>query len=178
MGHEGMQDRIFPPRQPDRFSVQFHVAGRGIEAKPAPFQQRLRPARGAAHQRPQARGDLVEVEWLAQIVVGARIQPGNPVGDLVARRQQQDRRGIAPFAQGLEHVEAGPVRQHQVEDQRVELMVPEHGIGLLAAFHGIGVEAADAKPHFQAVAQDRIVLDNQHTHRHHPKFEACILDEA
>jgi len=57
-------------------------------------------------------------------------------------------------------------------------MVPEDGICFFAALNGIGIEATDPKPHFQAIPQDRIVLDNKHTHRHHPKFSEPILREA
>ena len=46
---------------------------------------------GAAEQRAQPREQLVERERLDEVVVGAGVEPGHAVGDLVARGEHEDR---------------------------------------------------------------------------------------
>ena len=75
MDHEGMQNRVFAPRQADGFALVFDILVCRIEPQAAPFDKRLRPASGTADERAQPRRDLVEVERLAEIVVGPASSP-------------------------------------------------------------------------------------------------------
>jgi len=46
-----------------------------------------------ARERVQPSDQLLHREWFHQVVVGARLEPADPVSDRVARGQHQDRRG-------------------------------------------------------------------------------------
>jgi hypothetical protein len=63
--------------------------------------------RRAALQRAQPGQQFGEVERLAQVVVGARVQAGHPVLRCVLAADQQHRRGHAPAAQLADHLDAG-----------------------------------------------------------------------
>ena len=115
--------------------------------------------------RAQSGGKFVEVEGLAEIVVGTGVEPGNPVADLVARREQQDRRGVA-FAPSLrQQVDPGPVRQHDVEDDRLVVARAQGGIGIGTGRNRIRTEAGELQPDAQSVEQHGVVLDDENAHR-------------
>ena len=90
-------------------------ARRRIEHHVLRAQAFLRLAVRAAHQRAQARGQLVQVDGLDDVVVGADIEPANAVGHRVASGQHQHRQADAGAANGGEHVHAVLQRQPQVE---------------------------------------------------------------
>ncbi|MDR9158743.1 hypothetical protein FEP45_03792 [Burkholderia multivorans] len=95
-----------------------------------------RAAAGAApRQRAHARLELVQRERLGHVVVGAEIEPFHALVDAVGGGQDQDREiGIAR-AQALQHVEPGHFGQAEIEDQQVESLHRQRGIGLDAALH-------------------------------------------
>ena len=98
------RDRIVPGRSSSsceqrelaRRERHFHpVAGHAVRGRIEP-QAEVLNARGAAsglaaQQRADARRELVEIEGLDEVVVGARIEPGHPVGDRIARGDDEHR---------------------------------------------------------------------------------------
>ena len=60
-----------------------------------------------------------EIEGLHKIVVGTRVQPLDPIQHLVERGQNDDWGHVAPRAQALEEGDAAPIRQHEVEQDKV-----------------------------------------------------------
>ena len=82
------------------------------------------PARDvAAQDRPHPRRELVEAEGLDEVVVGARIEPGDTVGHRVARRDDQNAHLVACTAQVAQQLEAALPRQSEVEQhQRVRIV--------------------------------------------------------
>jgi len=82
---------------------------------------------GAAQQRAQPREQLLERERLHQVVVGARVQPGDAVAHLVARGEHQDRRLGACAAQPPAGLDAVDVGHQHVEHDRVRLPLVVHG---------------------------------------------------
>lgn len=110
--------------------------------KRADGEHRRRRARGAPHQRAQARCELVEVDRLDHIAVGAAVEAAHAVADGVAGGQDQHRQRTAGGTQPAQQLESGQARQPQVEHHgRV-------GLGLqrqrrrLAVAHPVDVEAA------------------------------------
>ena len=84
-----------------------HEAGVNIQS---PRYRRSPVGAVAAQQRAQPGEQLVEVEGLDQIVVGAGIQSLDAVVDRAERRQQQDRRRDAGGAHGRDELERHPSR--------------------------------------------------------------------
>lgn len=54
-----------------------------------------------------------------QVVVGACVEPGHPLGDRVARGEHEDRQVVSRTAQSPAHFEPVDARHHDVEHHRV-----------------------------------------------------------
>ena len=74
----------------------------------------------ASQQASHARQQLVELERLGQVVVGALLQAAHEILGGVLRRQDQDRHQVAGSARAAGYLEAAHARQHQVEEHEVE----------------------------------------------------------
>ena len=73
-------------------------------------------ARAAApQQRAQPRPQFLERERLGQVVVGAGVQPGDPVGHQVSRGQHQDRGVVAACPDHAAHLEPARLGHEDVE---------------------------------------------------------------
>jgi hypothetical protein len=107
-------------------------AGRGVGGEPGetehPVGRRLRRFPATAEDGADAGYQLTRVERLRQIVVGADFQADDPVDLLLQRGQQDDRHVLALAAQVAADLQAGAVRQHDVQHDKVDLGI---GKGLL-----------------------------------------------
>lgn len=156
-----------------KYEIAFEVDGKKKEATfgaDGSFLEVVDPDHGigavvvAAHHRAQPREQLVEREWLHEVIVGAQIEPGHPIGDGIARGQHEHVRRVARRAQLAEDREAVEPRQHDVEDDdvvRVVLGVPQ----ALDAIAGRVDRVADvAQPARERLPQRPVVLDDQQAH--------------
>ncbi len=114
----------------------------------------------AAHQRAQARQQLVELERLRQIVVGPRVQPPHHVLGRIPRREHQDG-GVPPLpAQLRGHLKPILLGQHEIQQDRVIVVdMREHG-GLVAVLGDIHGVALFAQPHLDEAGDLTVVLDD------------------
>ena len=114
-------------------------------------------SRQAAARRPHGGprhdtgGELVEVEGLAEVVVGPAVQAGDPIRDAVTGRQQDNRGPVVPSSQAAQHVEAGAVRQHQVEHDDAEPARGERRVGVGAGGDALDRRSRQTEPGPQAV---------------------------
>src|SRR4029077_9489059 len=103
---------------------------------------------------------LVDPDRLRDVVVGARVEGGHLLA-LVADRGEHDHGCRAPGAQLAHDVGAGPVREHEVDDQRVRRSHRrrrERRLGGLGGLHLVAGAAQGALP----LAQDLpLVVDDQ-----------------
>ena len=108
---------------------------------------RRRPFGGpTTNQSAQARKQLTEVERLDQVVVGAAVEPANPVRDLPERGEHQHRHPSIPLPQSPAHrVAVDPGQQH-VEDHRVVFARRRLGEGLIAGVGEIDGVALRSRP--------------------------------
>ncbi len=92
-----------------------------------------RRRRSPAEDRGDPEQQFARLERLRQIVVGARLQPLDPVAGLVARGQEQDRR-IDLIADAAGQAEPVLARHHHVNYQHVEGQALEQtrGVGRVA----------------------------------------------
>src|ERR1043165_1989329 len=72
----------------------------------------------APENRVHARQQLLEVEGLGDVVVGAELEAENAIRLLAARRQHDDRRA-SPLPQEAAELEAALSRQHHVENDQI-----------------------------------------------------------
>ena len=120
--------------------------------------------RGPPDHCADAGRELVEVEGLAEVVVGAAVEPGDPVSHRVARREQDDGRPVLPAAQATQHVETGAVGEHQVEDDGRERARGDGRLGVGAGRDAVNGRPAEAEPRPEPVREDGIVLDDEDAH--------------
>src|SRR6266850_2532444 len=66
------------------------------------------------------RSQLIQIERLAKVVAGTRVQPLDSIRDLVEGRQQEDRNPVAFGAQGRQQVKSGSIWKHDVQHNRIE----------------------------------------------------------
>jgi hypothetical protein len=78
--------------------------------------------------------------------------------------QDQHRQGGAARAQLAQHLEAVQARQAEVQDQQVELVRGEGGVGLGAAGDLVDGVAGAAQRAQQAVGQDLVVFGDEDAH--------------
>ena len=74
----------------------------------------------AAQQCANARRELVQVERLDQVVIGAGIEALYPVGDRIARGDDENRQLLPKGAGGCQDLETSLARQAEIEQQQVE----------------------------------------------------------
>ena len=90
---------------------------------PEASKRRLGLRRGRAlEKRADARQQLGDLEGLAQVVVGAGIEPRDNVVGLRARGEHQDRDLEALLADVTRNVEAVDARKHQVEQHEIHIV--------------------------------------------------------
>jgi hypothetical protein len=92
-------------------------------------------------------------------------EPGHPVGDAVARGQDENRHRDLPRVQGLEHAEPVLSRQHEVEDDQVVHGLAEREVERLRAVRrdldGVALLAQDLAHEPRDFS---IVFDDQDSH--------------
>ena len=116
--------------------------------------------RRAAQDGADAGGQLIRVEWLGDVVVGAEVEALGLVGRGALGRQQDDRHRAA-FAQLAHDLDAVEVRHHDVEqdDVRPDLL----GLleRLLAAVGGDDAEAFFAEGDRDELGDPRLVVRDE-----------------
>ena len=120
-------------------------------------------------QRSHAGEHLLEVEGLGEVVVGAGVEPGEPVLDVVAGGEHQDRGRRLLEAEMA--AEAHPVQvaaEHHVEDRDVVGEPRTQGFeGLLAAQGDVDRYAGFRQASGEASGDLRFVLDDEYAHDRH-----------
>ena len=117
-------------------------------------------AAGPAERGPDPGDQLGQVEGLADVVVGAGLEPDHDVHRVGPGREHHDRdgRGLPDLAADLVAVEP---RQHDVEEDEVERVGPEAVEALDAVGGGRDLEAGRTQPDRGHLADRRVILDEQ-----------------
>src|SRR5262249_7008677 len=116
--HERLEQIQLARRQVDRAALLEHLTGIAVQLQAA----KLEDALGRRSSPPQDGADpgqqLLELEGFRQIVVGAGLQPLDPLVNVAARRQHDDRdvAGLPDPSADVEAVQSGQV---QVEEDKV-----------------------------------------------------------
>ncbi len=111
------------------------------------------PGQGA-HPRFQFR----QGERLGHVVVGAQVEALDALLDRVGGGEDQHRQQGRAGAQAAQHFQAGHARQAEVEDEEVELLGGEGGVGVGAVAHAIDRVAGLAQGARQPVREYAIIF--------------------
>ncbi|MNO92222.1 hypothetical protein D3C76_837900 [compost metagenome] len=142
-----------------------HLLGGRVQAYACVLDEHLGPPGAAPEQGAQAGLELVEVERLDQIVVGAGIQPGDAVAGGVAGGEHQHWNGGAAGAQALQHAQAVQARQAEVEQQQVEGFLAQGVQGAGAVLQPVDGVALLAQAGAHAFAEGDVVFHEQQAHQ-------------
>ncbi len=118
-------------------------------------------AGGAAHLGPHARQQLLHVEGLGDVVVGAGVHARHLVAPAVARREDDHRHVAFRAPPLLQHADAVHLRQAGVEDDHVVGFGVAEEEAFLAIEGGIDGVARVGERRDELPVEIAIVLDNQ-----------------
>ena len=119
VAHQVFEQGIFLRRQLDPSSPAGHLTRGRIQDQVLHLKNTRGLARAPPQERAHAGHQFLNGKGLREVVVGAGIQPLHLLVELGAGGENQDGRGHLLLAQGLEDVEAGHPRQHEVENNQV-----------------------------------------------------------
>src|SRR5262249_38490980 len=94
-------------------------ASRRVELKLAVGQDGCAPASLAAHDRPHARQQLLDLERLYQIIVSAEIEPANAIVERIARGQYDNRKSDIAGANTLQDFETIDSGKPEIEQDQI-----------------------------------------------------------
>src|SRR6185312_4798707 len=172
---EQLEQRELGPRQLDPLAAARHLARAGIELDVGEAERLAGAVAGAAQQRADAREQLLERERLRQVVVGAGVEPLDPVLDLRARGQHQDRNLAALAAQRPRDLEPVDARHQHVEHHRVGLRLVLEALERLRPVLGqLDLVALELERAPQRLPDGPLVVDHQDLHRRIVAAEAEI----
>jgi hypothetical protein len=124
----------------------------------------------AAMQRPQARHQLLHGKRLDQIVVGACVEPGDPVVEAAECRQHQHRRIDTQGAQLGNEVEAFAIRHAAVEHDGIVRSELGRSLGIGKRGNVIDDDVAACQRRFEHRGHLRLVLKQQNAHARNPSI--------
>ena len=128
----------------------------------SPRHVRARPlAAPPPQQRLQARGQLGDRERLDEVVVGAGLQAGDAVLDLVARGQHADGHVDAVAAQLAHHADAVEPGHRHVEHDDRRRALRDGGERLQAVRGGGHGEALEAQRALEGLPDGGLVVDDE-----------------
>ena len=113
------------------------------------------------HQGAQPRQQLVALERLDQVVVGAGVQAADPVAEAVARGDDQHRGRVVALAQGAQHVQPGPAWQAQVQQHRVVGMIDQGQLRRGRVGRAVHLPAITLQRGGDGVAEHAVVFHEQ-----------------
>ena len=145
----------------DRLAVEGDARGLGVEAQRAALDVALGVAGGAAHLGADAGQQLLHVEGLGDVVVGAGVHAGDLVAPAVARGEDDDRHVALGAAPLLEHADAVHLGQADVEDDDVVGLGLAEEVAFLAVEGGIDGVAGVGQRRDELAIEIAIILDDQ-----------------
>ena len=142
-----------------------HVARMQVDRDVGRLESSWVALRGAAQLGSDPRQQLVEVERLGDVVVGAVVEALDHVL-LLAQRGEHDHRDLGPVSSNrLEHLEAAATRQHHVEQHQIEVPGQRQCLAAVAVAGDLGRKALGAQRPFEKAGDAHLVLDDQDPHR-------------
>ena len=164
MADEVLEDRELLRGERKELAAAARLEARRVDLEVGDVHDRREQRHPAPRQRANACQQLRKGEWLQQVVVGSRIEPGHPVGHLAARGEHQDGDRELPFAERSEQREAVDPRQAEVEQDEVVLAHPHQLARLLRIARDVDAEPGAPQSAHQRGDQRRVVFDHQELH--------------
>ena len=142
----------------------FHGLGIEIDDKVAGLDDALGVALGAADDRVDAGDQLVLMEWLRQVVVGAEAEALDLVFRAGEARKDQNRGFYLRNAQGAQDFKARHVRQVQVQQDDVVIIEFAEIDTLFAEIRRIDVKTLGFEHQLNRLRYSAVVLNKHNAH--------------
>lgn len=156
---EQLQHLVFLAGQMHARAGDFDRLGVEIDHQIAGIDDRLGVALGTAHDRVNARDQLVFMEWLGHVVVGAEAETLDLVLDAGEAGEDQDRRLHFGDAQRAQNLEARHVGQVQVEQDDVVIVQLAEVDAFFTQIGGVDVEALGFKHQLDRLSRRAVVFN-------------------
>ncbi len=169
---EGLEQRPFARGQLHRPPVAMDAAGGEVDLERTVGDDGVGVAAVAARDRPDPRRELGQVEGFHEIVVRPRVQPLDPVRNLIERGQDDDRGHVAARPQPPQERDAPSVGKHQVKQHEIEGSAADRVARRIEALHPVHRMAVAGDLVAHGGAQNRVVLDQQDPHGAFPSLAA------
>ena len=161
---EQLQHLIFLAGQMHALAVDLHGLGVEVDDEIAGLDHRLGMALGAAHDGVDARHQLVLVERLGHVVVGAEAETPALVLDSGEAGEDQDRRLHLRDTQGTQYLEARHVGQVQVQENNVVIIELAEIDAFFAKIRGVDIETLGFEHQLNRLRGGAIVFNQQYAH--------------
>ena len=146
-----------------------------MQPQVAGFEQIRRRLVGPAQVSAHTRQELVDREWLDDVVVGSAVQAGDFVVRLALGGQQDHRRALIPRTDSVEHRQAALPRQHDVEqDQRV-IAVQRLTLAVIALADARDGVAGGREAALDELGDPGLVFDEQNPHATDPTSRTSLF---
>src|SRR5688500_3325324 len=159
-----LQHRIFLAGQMDPAAVDLDRLGVEVDRDLAGPDDRLRMTLRAADDRVDPGDQLVAVERLGDVIIGAEAQRTDLAVHFADARQNEDRSADLGGSQLLEHVVAVHVRQVQIQKDDVVIVELAEIEALFAKIRRVDVKAFGPEHQLDALGGRRLVFNEQHAH--------------
>ena len=169
MVHEIGEQPILVRCELDRLAVDGDARRLGVEAQRPALDVAPGMTGGAAHLGAHARQQLLHVEGLGDVVVGAGVHAGHLVAPAVAGGEDDHRHlalGAAPL---LEHADAVHLRQAGIENDQVVGLGLAQEVALLAVEGRVDGVAGIGQRRHQLTIEIAIIFHDQDAHDTPPR---------
>ena len=162
------QEVVLGPRQRDGGVVPPDLPGRAVDVEVEEADGFVSPLGGrrvggtrSPEHGTDTRHELARLERLRHVVVGADLEAGDAVDQVVARGQHHHRRGAARGPELAQDLEPGSTWKHHVEDDQVRCQRQRSSQGTLAVGLGRDVVALAGEVRADDLEDVRLVVDDE-----------------
>ena len=166
--HEVGEELVLLSGELDRLAVLGDLAGARIEADVTGDELGRGISRRAANECAQACDQLLGLERLGEVIVGAGVEPCDLVRPAVACGQHQHRHLAAFLAPAVEHGEPVDLGQAEIEDHRVVILGRAEVMAVLAVGGEVDRIAGALERRAQLPPEVGFVFDDQNAHCYSP----------
>ena len=164
VAHQQLQQGIFLGGQIDRLACPSDGSRGRVESQVSHGQDGRPLPRPSTQQSAQAGQQLAEGERLGQIVIGAGIQPPDPVLDRVAGGEKENGSPPTGGPQLPAHLKAVQAGEHHIQDDRVIIVLGSKPQTLGPVARYVDGVALVLQPALQQCRHPRLVFDQQNPH--------------
>jgi len=159
--HQGEQGAIFMNAETHRLARTGDDASRRIDRDVPIMKHRSHAPCRASQNGPQAREELIDLEWLDDVVVRAGVEAVDAITELIPCGDDEGRRCVIAAAERMKHIDAGTARQAEIEQQRRVSVIDQRNLRGAGVVRRIDMPRVLPKRGSDRFGQHSIVFDQK-----------------